>query len=111
MPKLPARGSRGRVAPSRLMIAIANRESAPGGKPITRKEACLMFSFGTSLPAAEQADQAALESAIRARQEATCCLNEATEPDLIDAAIFEYQAADKRLNHLLRKMKKATIPS
>lgn len=52
-----------------------------------------------------------LQCAIKARQFAMNSMNEATDPDLIEAAIHEYEAADKRLNYLLRQVKKNTIPS
>lgn len=48
-----------------------------------------------------------IEAAVKTRRNAACSFNEVTDPDLIDAAIHEYQAADKRLNYLLRQAKKA----
>jgi|GEM_PF-3422559 len=55
--------------------------------------------------------QAELQHAIKAREFALCSMNEATDPDLIDAAIHEYEAADKRLNYLIRQVKKNIKPS
>lgn len=53
---------------------------------------------------------AELQYAIKAREYALSNINEATDPDLIDAAIHEYEAADKRLNYLIRQVKKLRLP-
>lgn len=48
----------------------------------------------------------AIDAAARAVEEARAWLDEVTDPDLVDAAILELGAAEKRLNYLLRQARK-----
>ncbi len=49
--------------------------------------------------------QADVQAAVKNRQHAMCIINEVTDPELVEAAIHEFQAADLRLNYLLRQAK------
>ena len=48
---------------------------------------------------------AALNDAHFALQQATACFNATTEPELIDACIYELNALESRYNYLLRIIK------
>ncbi len=50
-----------------------------------------------------------IEEALTVRQHAEDKLNQTSDPELVDAAVYDLKAADLRLNYLLRQSRQVAV--